>query len=86
MKLSVPNVLLWSLKPSEEGIDQGVIARFWNINNTKAQLVVTFNKMIKSAWQTSHIETNEKTITHIRNELQLNFEAQQINTYRVLLK
>ena len=86
MKLSVPNVLLWSLKPSEEGIDQGVIARFWNINNTKAQLVVTFNKMIKSAWQTSHIETNEKTITHIRNELQVNFEAQQINTYRVLLK
>ncbi len=86
MKLSDPNVLLWSLKPSEEGIEQGVIARFWNISNTPAQPVITFDKPIKSAWQTSHIETNEKSITPNRNELQLNFETQQINTYRVLLK
>ena len=27
-----PNVLLWSLKPSEEGMKEGLIARFWNFN------------------------------------------------------
>ena len=29
--ISDPNVLLWSLKPSEEGIGEGVIARTWNL-------------------------------------------------------
>ena len=86
IKLNDPNVLLWSLKPAEEGIEQGVIARFWNINNATAHPLITFNKMIKSAWQTSHIETNERNITPNKNRLQVNFEPQQINTYRVFLK
>jgi len=86
IKLSDPNVLLWSVKPAEEGIEQGVITRFWNINNAPARPIITFNRMIKSAWQTSHIETNEKTITPDKNRLQVNFQPQQINTYRILLK
>ncbi|MEP6595537.1 MAG: glycosyl hydrolase-related protein [Ginsengibacter sp.] len=86
IKLSNPNVLLWSLKPSEEGIEKGIIARFWNINNEPAQPFIIFNKMIERAWQTSHIETNEKNITPDKNRLQLNFGPQQINTYRILLK
>ena len=31
LSVSDPNVLLWSLKPAEEGIGEGVIARFWNL-------------------------------------------------------
>lgn len=85
LKLTDGNVLLWSLKPSEEGVEQGVIIRLWNINNEAAQPFITFNKMIESAWQTSHIETNEKNIPPRNNKLQINFQPQQINTYRVLL-
>jgi alpha-mannosidase len=86
IKLNDPGVLLWALKPAEEGIEHGVIARFWNINNIPAQPIIAFNKMIKSAWQTSHIETNDKSIPFSKNILQVNFESQQINTYRVFLK
>jgi alpha-mannosidase len=85
IKLSDPNVLLWSLKPAEEGIEQGVIVRLWNINNASEQPIIQFDKVINGAWQTSHIETNEEDITPSKNKLQVKFEPQQINTYRVLL-
>ena len=31
LETSDPKVLLWSLKPSEDGIGEGLIARFWNV-------------------------------------------------------
>ncbi len=31
LTISDPNVLLWSLKPAEEGIGEGVVARLWNM-------------------------------------------------------
>ena len=34
LSISDPNVLLWSLKPAEEGIGEGVIARVWNLTGT----------------------------------------------------
>ena len=34
LSVSDPNVLLWSLKPAEEGIGEGVIARLWNLTGT----------------------------------------------------
>lgn len=36
LKVSDLSILLWSLKPSEEGIEEGLIARFWNMNEKKA--------------------------------------------------
>jgi alpha-mannosidase len=86
MNISDPNVLLWSLKSADEGIEEGSIARFWNISNTPAKPLIRFNKEVKSVWQTSHIETNEKRIHGNKNGLQLDFKPQQINTYRILLK
>jgi alpha-mannosidase len=86
MNISNPNVLLWSLKPAEEGIEKGVIARFWNISNAPAKPLIKFNNVVKSVWQTSHIETNEKRIQSNKTGLQPDFKHQQINTYRILLK
>ncbi|MBC7925946.1 MAG: hypothetical protein H7039_09855, partial [Bryobacteraceae bacterium] len=32
-----PNVLLWALKSHDDGIEQGLIARFWNVSNAAAR-------------------------------------------------
>ena len=32
-----PGVLLWALKPAEEGIDQGLIVRLWNLSGRAAE-------------------------------------------------
>jgi hypothetical protein len=34
LSISNPNVLLWALKPHEEGIAQGIVARLWNFAPT----------------------------------------------------
>lgn len=36
LSVSDPNVLLWSVKPSEEGMANGLITRFWNMGSSKS--------------------------------------------------
>jgi alpha-mannosidase len=80
-----PSVLLWSLKPSEDGIRQGVIARFWNMNSKPVTPALTTAKPIQRAWQTTHIETNERVLTPAGKQLRLTFAPNQLNTYRFQL-
>ena len=80
-----PNVLLWSLKPSEEGIGKGLMARFWNVTGKPATPVLTLPMPIRRAWQTTHIETNERVLKPAGNQLRVPFTPTQINTYRLLL-
>jgi alpha-mannosidase len=79
------NVLLWSIKPSEEGIENGIITRFWNFNNKEITPKIQFNATLKSAFQTSHIETNEKEIEVAKNTIQFKFQPFQMATFRQLL-
>lgn len=80
-----PSVLLWSLKPGEEGIRQGVIARFWNMNGKPVTPSLTIAKPIQRAWQTTHIETNERVLTPVGKQLRVKFAPNQLNTYRLQL-
>ena len=85
LSVSDPNVLLWSVKPSEEGIENGLIARFWNMKNEASSPVIKLCVPIKSAWQTTHIETNEKALIPLNGKLKIDFLPTQIKTYRVIL-
>ncbi len=81
-----PNILLWSVKPSEEGIENGIITRFWNFSNISVQPKIQFNAQLKSAFQTSHIETNKKEIEVAKSEIQFGFKPFQILTFRAVLE
>lgn len=85
LSVNDPNVLLWSLKPSEEGIENGLITRFWNFNSKPVNSVVKLFKPIGTAWQTTHVETNEQQLTPINGMLKANFNQYQLKTYRLLL-
>lgn len=84
LSVSDSSVLLWSVKPSEEGIDDGVITRFWNFKNEHVNTVVNFSTPIKRAWQTTHIETNEKKLKPIDGTLSVHFNQNQIKTFRLI--
>lgn len=86
LSVSDPSVLLWSLKPSEEGIENGLITRFWNFNAQPISAVVTFGIPLSKAWQSSHIETNESLLSPIENRLKVDFKRFQLNTYKLFLK
>ncbi|GAB3643783.1 glycoside hydrolase [Spirosoma arcticum] len=76
-------VLLWSLKPSEEGINKGVITRFWNVKGAKVSPTVRGAIPIRKSWQTTHLETNERLLNPAHGQLKLNFAPHQLNTYRL---
>jgi alpha-mannosidase len=86
LSINNPKVLLWSVKPSEEGIENGLITRFWNMDLKPLKPVIKLSKPINSAWQTTHLETNEQKLKPINGTLKVNFNQFQMKTYRLMLE
>ena len=79
-----PNVLLWAVKPAEEGIDQGVVTRWWNLSNVPEQAQLNLAPGIVSAQRTTHIETNLESINVSSDgSVPTSFARQQLQTYRL---
>jgi len=59
LQILAPSQLLWSLKPAEEGIQAGLIARVWNLSASSHQLMMMASYFpVSGAKVTSHVETN----------------------------
>jgi alpha-mannosidase len=86
LSVSDPNVFLWSVKPSEEGIENGLITRFWNLNTKPTSPNIKLSQPINNAWQTTHIETNEQKLSPVNGLLKADFKQYQLKTYRLILK
>lgn len=86
LSVNNPKVLLWSVKPSEEGIENGLITRFWNFDNKPVSSAIKVSKPINNAWQTTHIETNEGQLKPLSGVLNANFNQFQMKTYRLILE
>jgi alpha-mannosidase len=84
LTISDPNVLLWSLKPPEDGPRKGLVARVWNMSNSSAQPILHFAKRVQEAWRTSHIETDAEALKPVNGNLQARLRSQQIGTYKVV--
>jgi alpha-mannosidase len=81
--ISNPNVLLWALKPAEEGIAEGVIARTWNLSDSQAAYTLQTASPIRSAFQISHIETNIGSASVGSSGLSANAAPQQMQSFRL---
>jgi len=86
ISVSNPNTLLWALKPAEEGIEHGVVARLWNLSNTPEQAKLTLTPGVASAQRTTHIETPlESLAVGPDGSVQASFARQQLQTYKLKL-
>lgn len=85
LTISDPNVLLWSLKPAEDDIAQGIIARVWNFGKDDATPKISFDQDITSAYRTTHVETDTGDATVVNGDLQERIGHHQIKTFRILL-
>lgn len=86
LTVSDPNVLQWSVKPAEEGIDKGVILRVWNMNNNDADCTISSELKIESAQQTTHIETDIEALIPNSGRLNTIIGHNRIETFRLFLK
>lgn len=80
-----PNVLLWALKPAEEGIEHGIVARLWNLADAPANTSLTFARTLSAAHRTTHIETNIAAVALTEaDSVPVSFSRQQLQTYRLI--
>jgi alpha-mannosidase len=82
LSIDNPNILLWALKPAEDGISTGLIARVWNLSSNAGSMALTYAPgAITSANRTTHIEipiedaviSNGRLISSINGSQMLTF-------------
>jgi alpha-mannosidase len=85
LSISNPNVLLWALKPAEEGIAKGIIARVWNQGAAGSVTVGVPGRKggVLSAMQSTHIETDLKTLPVSTGLVTAPINQRQIVTLRL---
>ena len=77
-----PNALLWALKPADDGLEAGLIARIWNVSDEGEPVSIAFNDGgISGALVLSHIETPVAISTVKGGRLVDVLNRQQIKTY-----
>ena len=90
MEISDPAVLLWALKPHQDGIDKnGIVARFWNMDDNQSDCVVSVPEgEILSAKEITHIETPVGDMPIDRGAFTASLAPQQMKSFgiRVSLK
>ncbi|MDQ2746722.1 MAG: glycoside hydrolase [Acidobacteriota bacterium] len=79
--ISNPNVLLWTLKPAEDGIARGIVARVWNQSNAVTNYTLGLGPNITAAEKVTHIETFIENATVSGGRLNANINQQQIQTH-----
>ncbi len=81
---SDPNVLLWALKPSEDGTSAGeLVLRWWNLDDQSHPLDVDFATRLRSGYRTTHLETDLEPAMINENSLLGQLGKYKLETYRV---
>jgi alpha-mannosidase len=81
LQISNPDVLLWALKPAEDGIGRGIIARVWNQADSATNYSLSLGKTINAAEKVTHIETFIENAAVSSGKLNTNINQQQIQTH-----
>jgi alpha-mannosidase len=80
LNLSDPNVLLWALKPAEDG--GGLILRAWNLAQLPVECRIELPGLtITQAQETTHLETPLADVTVADNAIIQPFNQQQMRTF-----
>jgi len=80
LTISNPNVLLWALKPAEDGINRGIVARVWNQGNAGIY-TIALSQPITTAERLTHVETSIASATVTSGQLNANINPQQLQTH-----
>nr|WP_269840404.1 glycosyl hydrolase-related protein [Paucibacter sp. M5-1]MCZ7883058.1 hypothetical protein [Paucibacter sp. M5-1] len=87
LQASDPRVLLWALKPAEDGIDHGIVARLWNMSNGPATSQLRLAPAVAGAHRSTHIETDLEPVPLAADgSVPTRYAKQQLQTYRIQLK
>jgi len=83
MAISDPEVLLWALKPAEEGMAKGIVARVWNQSVDRRRFSLALATGIAGARRVTHIETDLGEATVVEGALSATIAPSQLLTFRL---
>ena len=83
LRVSRPELLVWAVKPAEEGIDRGVIVRLWNMAYHPVQGEIELGRPVRRAQRATHVETDLDEVRLTDGKLPVSLAAQQLQTYRL---
>ena len=86
LEIDNSNVLLWAIKPADDGADAGTVIRLWNVSQERQDFFLRFGdgKIIK-ALNLTHIETPTGDAPLQDGRLTDSINSQQIKTYAVIV-
>ncbi len=86
LSIDNPRALLWALKPHEDGIAQGIVARLWNLSDNPAGFKLNLaGGPIVSALRLTHIETPQAGASIVGGALADTLGGNQMRTYALSL-
>jgi alpha-mannosidase len=77
------DALLWALKPSEEGIDKGLVARFWNMSPRSESFTVSVDGGLQQASAITHVETEFRPRPLAAGKLQISARPWQLQSFKL---
>jgi alpha-mannosidase len=83
--ISDPNVLIWSMKPAEEGIDNGIILRVWNMDDQDRNCSISSTYPIEKCGEATHIEKDGNSISPASGTINTKIGHNKIQTFRIFL-
>lgn len=87
LTVSNPDVLLWAVKPHDDGIAHGLVVRHWNLSDKPAAADISLSPAISSAHRITHLETDlEAVALTSAGALPAAFTRQQMQSYRIKIK
>jgi alpha-mannosidase len=84
LNISDANVLLWALKPAEDGIARGVVARVWNMSASPVNYSLSLAPALTSAKRITHIETDIADASILNGDLNASANGSQIQSHRLV--
>ena len=84
LTVSNPEVLLWSLKPAEDGPEKGIIARVWNLSGSEQSYSVSLATGIAGARRATHIETDIEEVPITQGRMSAALAGSQLQTLRLV--
>jgi alpha-mannosidase len=80
LNIGDPQVLLWALKPHEDGINHGLVVRLWNLAANAVTTKLTTPMTIRSAQRLTHIETAKEPLTIKENVIEIPVGSQSLSS------
>jgi len=85
INVSNTNDLLWAFKPAEEGINNGIVFRLWNMDNSDNNCTISSDYTINQYRSITHLETDIGSLTQVSGSFSTTVGHNRMQSFRIFI-